>query len=213
MYWYFILFLIYTLCGCNSIKKNQVFGDGLKYPKMVFIQSINDSILKRDFVKITRVINPGGNGIAKSVKYRTDSWVSIGISELWYANGNRESVGVWDYLLGDTLILNDSLVVFRNPYPDVYLETICSDCETNLNQLNLVYVSGYTISWYKDGSLRGACVDNDSLGTKKNNYYKNGKIRSVGHYQNNKENNKWRYFDEQGVLIDEIIYPPQHLAK
>lgn len=92
---------------------------------------------------------------------QTDSLVGIYIKD--------ESLGFWNSETDTLKIDSNHIIVFKNPFPDVYINI--SDCDSiNQNKPCPYTIDGFTYSFYQ-GKLTEACIRKNSIGTLKEYYY------------------------------------------
>jgi antitoxin component YwqK of YwqJK toxin-antitoxin module len=111
-------------------------------------------------------------------------------------------IGTWTNY-SDTLYYDGNVIVFTNPFPDVYLHDDFKKSSTNLDPYS-GETKGYSYIYYSNGSIKGKCILQDSKGTLYGTWYSNGKPESLGYYQNNKKSGKWKFWNKDGKLTSKV---------
>jgi antitoxin component YwqK of YwqJK toxin-antitoxin module len=112
----------------------------------------------------------------------------------------------------DTVMINERVVVFVNPFPNVFYHQDEKIVVADGNPYSGSY-SGFLELKNKSGEYYERCVANDSSGTLKRYWHLNRNIWKEGHFWNNKKNGKWQYWNEEGRLIKEEWYDKGKLLR
>jgi antitoxin component YwqK of YwqJK toxin-antitoxin module len=99
----------------------------------------------------------------------------------------------------DTVNYNDKVIVFNNPFPNVYLHLDSDSSNSNFEPYS-ANVTGYTYMFYPDGKIKAKCILQDKKGTLYGMWYENGMPESLGYFNNNNRIGKWKFWNEYGKL-------------
>ncbi len=107
----------------------------------------------------------------------------------------------------DTVVYNNRLHVFINPYPDVYIHTYCIDETLHPCPIGQ---KGYTT--VRDSVFLSTCVKNDSIGTLVY-FFENNCLHMEGHFSDNKKEGVWKIYNNSGRLVETEVYSDDVLIK
>ena len=124
------------------------------------------------YKKAKSFVQKNKNGTIISKEYNSDDGKIVGISTDWFDNGQIKQEGIWSKS-SDTIIINDSIFVFINPFPNVHLQKYFSnDTSVFLDSIpkkneNMFAVSydGWTTEWRNEKQMHYTCIGNEKDGT------------------------------------------------
>jgi hypothetical protein len=124
-------------------------------------------------------------------------------------DANHTAIGTWTKSI-DTFNIGTETYIFSNPFPHVYMHSSTSN--SNTSGPKPVSTGGFTITFDKNGDVKGSCILNDSIGTLVY-YWWEKKLCVAGHFWDNEKNGKWQYWNEEGKLFREEWYDKGKLLR
>jgi antitoxin component YwqK of YwqJK toxin-antitoxin module len=205
---------VQVLFSCNPRDKVEITAPFIlcKKPLGSFSLQEQETMRKKYFATSKLEHNQGGEIISKRIVIGGLKEVGIYIS---YYHGIVAGLGVLCNERNDTAVINDTVFIYTNPFPNVSIHTECPECKEGESdgKLYRAYLSGYTYAWHESGLLAEKCILNNDSGTYKEFYYDNGKISRAGYFKENKKNGHWKYYSESGGLLKENIFKMDTLLK